>query len=82
MKTTLDISGALFAQAKRAAAAKGTTFKELVERALRLLLKAESRSPRIFRLRRHTFRGKGLVAGIAEGDWQEIRRRAYEGRGG
>ena len=82
MKTTLDISETLFSQAKRVAADRGTTFRDLVETALRLFLKKESQPVRSFKLRVHTFRGNGLVPGLAEGDWGEIRRRTYEGRGG
>ena len=32
-----------------------------------------------FRLRKRTFRGEGLLPELAEADWAEIRRRAYEG---
>ena len=35
-----------------------------------------------FRLRRHTFGGRGLQAGLDEHDWAAVRERAYEGRGG
>ena len=34
------------------------------------------------RLRRHSFRGRGLQPGLSESDWAAIRERAYEGRGG
>ena len=61
---------------------KGATFKEIVESALRRFLQLERKSARPFRLRKHPFQGKGLVDGLTEGDWAEIRKRAYEGRGG
>lgn len=34
-----------------------------------------------FKLRRASFRGKGLQAGLSDAPWNEIRDLAYEGRG-
>lgn len=82
MKTTIDIADSLFQEAKRVAARKGITFRAVVETALRHVIEAERPTTRPFRLRKHTFRGKGLQAGLSEDAWDEIRRRAYEGRGG
>jgi hypothetical protein len=82
MKTTIDISKSLFEEAWKLAERRGMTFKEIIEAALHKLLKTERSSPKPFKLRWHTFRGKGLVEGLSEGDWPEIRRRIYEGRGG
>ena len=83
MKTTIDISDSLFRETRRYAGRQGTTFREIFESALRFFLKshpAQKRKP--FRLQKHTFKGKGLVEGLTEGDWAAIRERAYEGRGG
>jgi Arc/MetJ family transcription regulator len=83
MKTTIDISDALLAAAKRAATERNTTFRTIVEVALRRYLETtggETKAGR--RLRRCTFRGRGLQPGISESDWSTIRERAYEGRGG
>jgi len=82
MKTTIDISKSLFEETWGVAERYGATFKEIVERALRRFLKEEGKTARPFRLRKHPFQGKGLVKGLSEGDWAEIRRRAYEGHGG
>jgi Arc/MetJ family transcription regulator len=79
MKTTVDIADALLAEAKRTANAEGTTLRALIEEALRRLL-AERRSVMRHELRRASFRGEGLHPDV--GSWEEMRRRAYEGRGG
>lgn len=80
MKTTIDISDALFEEARRAAAREKTTLRAIVERALRLALKS-ARPVRPFRLKKASFRGKGLQPGVADGDWERIRDLAYKGRG-
>ena len=82
MKTTVDIPDALLREAKKAAAHRKTTVKALVESGLRKVLSDEGKPRGPFRLRKHTFRGRGLQPGITEGDWREIRRLVYEGRGG
>jgi predicted transcriptional regulator len=82
MKTTIDISDALFQRAKDLAASRKTTFRAVVEAALRDALSAERRAPGRFRLRTHTFRGKGLQRGLSWDDWNAVRNLIYEGRGG
>jgi len=81
MKTTMDISDGLLAEAKRLAAKKRITFRALMESALREKLESERSTAKPFKLRKHTFRGKGLQPGLTEGNWGEIRERIYEGRG-
>jgi len=80
MKTTIELSDGLLRAAKQAAAERKTTLRAVVKLALRQ--HPEDRAPTRPRLRRHTFRGRGLRAGLSEGDWVAIRERAYEGRGG
>jgi len=80
MKTTIDISDALFDEARKVAARERTTLRAVVERALRLALKATP-TTRTFKLKKASFRGKGLQPGVAEGDWERIRDLAYKGRG-
>jgi predicted transcriptional regulator len=83
MKTTVEIGDALLQAAKRMAAARDMTLRMVIEAALRGYLEssaAEAQSRP--RLRRHSFRGRGLQAGLSESDWATIRERAYEGRGG
>ena len=81
MKTTVEITDALLEDARRAAEKDKTTVRALIEEGLRLALKARrQREP--FRLRDGSFKGKGLHPDLKEGDWEEIRRRLYEGHGG
>jgi Uncharacterized protein conserved in bacteria (DUF2191). len=83
MKTTIDISDVLFQQAKRLASERKTTLRAILESALRNYLSDEKRpGQKTIRLRKHTFRGKGIQRGLEEENWAEIRKRAYEGRGG
>lgn len=81
MKTTVDIAEPLLRQAKRLAARRGTTLREVLEAGLRKELAAE-REPTRPPIRTHTFGGKGLQAGLEWGDWAAIRSLSYEGRGG
>jgi Arc/MetJ family transcription regulator len=83
MKTTIEISEALLVAAKRTAIERNTTLRTIVEAALRRYLETSGGGADAGpRLRRCTFRGRGLQAGIGEGDWSTIRARAYEDRGG
>lgn len=82
MKTTIDISNAIFKQSRRLAEEKGITFREAVEGGLRLLLKTQPKGKKPFRLRHHTFAGKGPAPGVSEGNWGAVREKIYEGRGG
>lgn len=83
VKATVQIEDALLRRAKRLAAERNTTLRAIVESALRHYLEGiGSGSHPPFRLRRHTFRGKGLQPGLDEHDWATIRERVYEGRGG
>ena len=80
MKTTIEISEPLLKEAKKAAAREGTTFRTLVERGLRHELK-QCKSPKSFRLRKASFKGKGLQSGTKDLSWDQIRELAYTGRG-
>lgn len=80
MKTTIDIADSLMNEAKRLAAKEGTTLRALVEEGLRRLL-GERKASRGFRLRDVAFGGTGLEPDLREAPWEEIRQRAYEGRG-
>jgi len=79
MKTTVEIPDALFAEVRNYASARSLTFKQVVEAGLREVLRKEHGRSRAFRLRKGTFRGKGLVSEL---EWPEIRAKIYEGRGG
>lgn len=78
VKTTVEISDALFQQAKAAAAEQGVSFRELVESGLRRVLK-EVPPKKKFKLRDRSFRGDGLTPGTT---WEGILDKAYEDRSG
>jgi len=80
MKTTIEISEQLLREAKRTAARDGTTLRTLVEQGLRHELSAR-RGPASFRLRKASFKGKGLQPGAVGLSWDQIRDLAYSGRG-
>jgi Arc/MetJ family transcription regulator len=83
MKTTIDIGDALLNQAKSVAHHQGSTLRSVVETALRQYLESAgtpARKP--FRLRRHSFNGRGLRPEISDAGWERIREIAYGGRGG
>lgn len=81
MKTTVDISDALLEEAKKIASKQGTTVRSLIEQGLRHVL-VEYEEPRAFKLRKVTFKGKGLHPTAEGHSWDRIRELAYEGRGG
>ncbi len=81
MKTTIEISDALLAEARRVAEKERTTLRALIEAGLRGVLASKKRR-QTFSLRRVTFRGEGLVSELEGEAWDRIRERAYEGRGG
>jgi hypothetical protein len=76
MKTTIEIADELLQRAKRQAARENRTLREVIEEALRKQL-ATKKALEPFRLRRHTFKGKGLKAPITEGDWTTVRELIY-----
>jgi Arc/MetJ family transcription regulator len=80
MKTTIEISDALLSEARRLAERQGTTMRRLVEEGLRRVVR-EHRTGKDFKLRKASFRGRGLQAPLAEGQWDRIRELAYEDRG-
>ena len=68
-------------EAKRLAAKEGTTVRAYVEQGLRRII-AERKSSGQFRLRKATFKGKGLQPGVRDATWERIRETIYQGRGG
>ncbi|HXP72886.1 MAG TPA: ribbon-helix-helix protein, CopG family [Stellaceae bacterium] len=75
MKTTLNIDGQIMAQLKSEAARQGRTMSELVETALRLLLRSQRKRPKLRPLPK--FNGGGELVDIADRD---ALYRAMEGR--
>jgi hypothetical protein len=81
MKTTVEISDALFSEARRVAQREKRTLRALIEEGLRHVL-AQRRTRRgAFKLRKASFGGQGLHPDLNAAHWEEIRRRTYEGRG-
>lgn len=64
MKTTLNIDDTVMAELKREAARQGRTMSDLVETALRLLLRAQKKRTKIKPL--PTFHGGGELVDIAD----------------
>ena len=66
MKTTLNIDDTVMAELKREAARQGRTMSELVETALRLLLRTQRRRGKLPALPK--FRSGGALVDIADRD--------------
>ncbi len=80
MKTTVEISDGLLAEARRLATRENTTVRALVEEGLRHVV-ATRRGAAAFRLRKASFKGQGLQPGVAGASWERIRDMAHENRG-
>jgi hypothetical protein len=81
MKTTVQIPDSLFKEARRVAREEHTTMKALIERGLRRVI-SELKQRERFKLRKATFKGKGLQPHLAGASWEQLRDISYEGRGG
>ena len=80
MKTTIEISDPLLRETRKLAESEGVTLRALVERGLRRVV-AETKPNPPFKLRRASFKGKGLQADMRGASWDKLRALAYEGRG-
>ncbi len=81
MKTTVEIPDALLDAAKATAAQENTTLRALIEEGLRWALGQRVKKAKPFRMRKVTFRGRGLQPGVQEGSWEQITDLIYKGRG-
>ncbi len=81
MKTTIQIPDSLMKEARKLANKEHTTLKSLVEEGLRRIISERKQRGR-FKLRKATFRGKGLQPPLAGATWERVRDLIYEGRGG
>lgn len=77
MKTTIDISDDLAAQAKQLAKREGTTLRAIIEQGIRLKLE-QSCSAQPYELPVKSVKGHGLQAEFSDKSWEEIREAAYE----
>jgi hypothetical protein len=80
MKTTVEIPDALLDEARKVAARQDTTLRVLIVEGLRRVVVERERTGG-FRLRKATFRGKGLRPDLAGATWERVREMAYEERG-
>jgi hypothetical protein len=80
MKTTVEITDSLLHQARKLAAREGVTLRALVERGLHRVI-AETKRGAPFKLRRASFKGKGLHPEFHEASWEKVRDQVYKDRG-
>jgi len=71
-KTTVQIPDSLFVEARKVAHRERTTLKALIEESLRRIVSQHKRRNG-FRLRKATFKGKGLQPQLAGASWDQIR---------
>jgi hypothetical protein len=79
MKIILNIPAPLLREARHAAARRGITLQALVEQGLRKVVAARTANVRgsAFRLRKASFKGRGLRPELHEASWDEILALAY-----
>ena len=80
MKTTVEIPDALLREVRKLATRQGVTLRTLIERGLQHVV-ADSRSGASFRLRRASFKGRGLQPEFRDASWNRLRDAAYEDHG-
>ena len=80
MKTTIEIADDLAAMAKAHAARENITLRSLVERGLRMALRADGDRDH-FVMRDASVGGRGLQPPYRDGDWTRIREAVYDRRG-
>ena len=81
MKTTIELSPALLADAKRHAQAEHTTLKALIETGLRRVLAESKDNKPPFKLRDGSVGGNGLTPEFQNAPWEKFLDAIYEGRG-
>lgn len=81
MKTTIEISNALLAEAEEVARQEGTTLRSVVEEGVRLALERRQSAER-FRLRDARVGGRGIRGELEGASWREIVGLGRRGRGG
>ncbi len=79
MKTTIELSDALFAEAKALAQANQTTLRAIMEEGLQLVLE-RMRKPEKFVLSDCSFKGEGLQPGQESLTWDQVRDMGYGDR--
>ncbi|MBN1938144.1 MAG: type II toxin-antitoxin system VapB family antitoxin [Candidatus Aminicenantes bacterium] len=83
MKTTINIPDSLFEEAREVARKEKITLKNLVEEGLRKAIDERRKRKRgDFKLRRASFKGRGLQPHLVGAAWDRILDLSYEERGG
>ena len=72
MKTTIEIADPLLREARKLAAREGLTLRAMVECGLHNVI-AEARNGAPFKLRRASFKGKGLRPELRDASWDRLR---------
>ncbi len=80
MKTIIEISDPILREARKLAEREGVTLRALVERGLRRVV-AETKPGAPFKLRRASFKGRGLRDDLRGASWSRLSDLAYGGRG-
>ena len=80
MKTTVEIPDSLLSEARKVASEEGSTLRAVIEEGLRLAVERRARRGR-FRLRKASFKGRGLQPQARGTGWDRMRDLSYEGRG-
>jgi Arc/MetJ family transcription regulator len=78
MKTTIEITDSLLAEAKECARSRGLTFRQIVEEGLRTVVEKSKAPTGKWVLRDCSFGGLKTVRDLP---WHEVRRLVNEGRG-
>ena len=80
MKATIEIADALAGEAKAHAAKQNVALRSLVERGLRMVLRADRQVLR-FELRDASVGGRGMQSTCRGADWRRIRQASYTDQG-
>ena len=81
MKTTVEISDDTLEAARQMARKEGTSLRALIEQGLRQVLASKRSKSASFKLKKASYRGKGLSQEFSASEWSEIREAAYKGHG-
>ncbi len=81
MKTTIEITDALFERAQRAARMERTTFRAFVEQGLRLRLTEHHAKRATWKWKLVVVKGGGLTDEFKNAPWEKFRDACYEGHG-
>jgi hypothetical protein len=76
MKTTVKISDPLLREVRKLATRQGVTLRALIERGLHRVI-ADAKPSTLYKLKRASFKGKGLQPEFRDAPWDRLRDAAY-----